>query len=99
MEETKMPIEIRETIVTPADDDHDIVEIHISDAPPDDESATFVVRILSKQRALATPTLAHLQRAAMKIAQDEMTALLRDLARELQQNGQALEPAPKNPRR
>lgn len=92
-----MSISIRETIVTPADADLDVVQLHISDAPPGDESATFVLRILAKQRGLRTPALAHLQREAMKIAQDALTFTLRDLAQELQQSGYGNQAPLRNP--
>jgi hypothetical protein len=99
MEKAKMPIEIRKTIVTPTDDDHDVIQLHISDAPPDDESATLVVQILVKQPAMLAPALGQLQRAAMSAAQDVLTPLLQALAKELQQNGLGLYPPPKNPQR
>jgi hypothetical protein len=98
MEEAKMPIEIRETIVTPADNDLDVVQLHISDAPPGDESATFVVHIQMKQRALQTPTLAQLQRVTMKAAQDALMPILQGLAQEMQKAGQGDAPF-KNPKR
>ncbi len=93
-----MPTEIRKTTVTPVDADHDVIELHISDAPLDDESATLVVQILVKQRAMLAPALGHLQRAAMKTAQDALMPLLQTLANELQQNGMGLYPPPKNPK-
>jgi hypothetical protein len=98
MEKAKMPIAIRETIVTPVDNDHDVVQLHISDAPPGDESATFVVRILAKRHALKVPTLAQLQRDAMKAAQDAMMPILQGLAKEMQQEGYG-DVGPKNPKR
>lgn len=94
-----MSIEIRETIVMPDDADHDVVQLHISDAASVDESATFDIRILVKTRALLMPTLGHLQRQAMATAQDALTPLLRRLAQEIQEAGYGLELPPKNPRR
>ena len=94
-----MPVAIRETIVTPADGDQDVVQLHISDAKLGDESATFVVRILAKVRPLKMPTMAHLQRQVMAMTQDALTPILRDLAREIQESGYGLDLPPKNPRR
>jgi hypothetical protein len=94
-----MPIEIRETIVTPCGGDQDAIQLHIADAAPDDESLTFQLRLLVKMRASRTPTLAHIQRMAMKLAQDALTPILQDLAREIQESGYGLELSPKNPRR
>jgi len=87
-----MPIEIRETIVTPCGGDQDAIQLHIADAAPDDESLTFQLRLLVKMRASRTPTLAHIQRIAL-------TPILQDLAREIQESGYGLELSPKNPRR
>ncbi len=84
-----MPIEIRETIVTPATDG-DVIQIHISDAPPGDESATFAVRILAKLPLVKTPAVAQLQREAIEITQGELSQLLQDLAIELQTAGLGL---------
>jgi hypothetical protein len=91
-----MPIEIRETIVTP-DASADVVQLRISDVPLDDESGSLQLTILAKLRPLKTPTLAHLQRAAMQNAQDALTHLLRFLAKELQESGYGIEPPPKTP--
>jgi hypothetical protein len=92
-----MPVAIQQTIVTPDADGHDVVQIHVSDAKLGDVSATLVVQILAKVRPLKTPTMAHIQRQVMEIAQDALSPLLRDLARELQEAGYGLHPAPKNP--
>jgi hypothetical protein len=94
-----MPIEVRQTIVTPGREGRDAIQIHISDAPPDDESATFVVRILATVDPLKTPTMAHIQRQVMSMAQDALTPLLRDLAKEIQDAGYGLALPPKHPRR
>lgn len=84
-----MSIEIRETIVTPAVDGN-VVQLRISDVPLGDESATFVLNIQAKLPLVQTPTLAHLQRAAMDLAQDALTPLLQKLAAQLQQAGYEL---------
>jgi len=92
-----MPIDIRETIVTPGVD-HDVVQLHISDAASEDESASFDLQILVKIRALKSPALGHLQRAAMAEAQDALTPILQRLAQELKESGYGLQAPPKNPR-
>lgn len=89
-----MPIEIRETTVTP-NATGCIIQLHISDAPPDDESAAFVLTISAKFPALQTPLLAQLQRAAMKAAQDALTPLLIELATELKEANQPIDPSRK----
>ena len=94
-----MPIEIRETTVAPFDDDNNVVQLYVSDVERGDASATLVVQILVKQRARLAPALAHLQRDAMKAAQDALDPLIQALARELQQNGFGLSTPPKNPKR
>lgn len=94
-----MAIEIRETNVISAGPDHDVVQLYISDAARDDEAATFVLQIHAKMRPLKVPTLAHVQRDVMARAQDALTPILRDLARELQEAGYGLAVAPKNPQR
>jgi hypothetical protein len=86
-----MPIEIRQTIVTP-DVSGSVVQLHISDVAPDDEGATFRLVLLAKLPAFQTPSLAHLQREAMKIAQDALTPLLQRLATDLKAGGQDLNP-------
>jgi hypothetical protein len=93
-----MPIQIRETIVTP-DATGDVVQLRISDAPLDDESASLQITILAKLRPLQTPTLAHLQRAAMETAQDALTPILTNLASELQQSGYGMHVAFKQPKK
>jgi len=94
-----MPIAIRETIVTPFDDDHDVIQLRISDAPLDDESASLQITILAKLRSLRSPTLGHLQRAAMTSAQDALTPILQALAQELTQSGYGLHLPPRQPAR
>jgi hypothetical protein len=93
-----MPIAIRETIVTPADD-HDVIQLRISDAPLDAESASLQLTILAKLRPLRTPALAHLQREAMAMAQDALTPILQELAKNLNEAGYGLHAPPKGPAR
>jgi hypothetical protein len=94
-----MPIEIRETTVSPAGEDLDVVQLHISDAAPDDEAATFVLKIHATVRPLRGPTLAHVQRQAMLAASEAITPIFQGLARQITNDGGALELPPKNPRR
>jgi hypothetical protein len=89
-----MPIEIRETIVTP-DVDGDLVQLHISDVAPDAEGATFRLQLLAKLPAYHTPRLAQLQREAMEMAQDALTSLRQKLANEITHDGMT----PLNPKR
>jgi hypothetical protein len=91
-----MPIEIRETIVTPGADS-DVVQLRISDAPLDDESATLRLTLLAKLPASHLPLLAQLQREAMRIAQDGMTNLLRVMATEIRKQDFPLAPMRKPP--
>jgi hypothetical protein len=88
-----MPVEIRETKVTPAASGS-VVQLYISDAPPDDESTTFVLRVLAKLPAYQAPVLAQLQRAVMKVAQNELTPLLQSLAAELKRSNHPIDPSP-----
>ena len=91
-----MPVEIRKTTITPVDVDHDAIKLYISDAPQDDESATLVLQILVRHRALLTPTLVHLQKEAMAFALDTLTPLIQSLAKETRVHG---DPPFKNPKR
>jgi hypothetical protein len=94
-----MPIAIQQTTVTPDADGQDVIVLHVSDAKLGDTSATLVVQIAAKVRPLKTPTLAHIQRQAMEIAQDSLTPLLTGLAREIQDSGYGLQLPPKSPNR
>jgi len=94
-----MPVAIRETIVAPADGDQDVIQLRISDVASTDESATFDLRILVKTRALLMPTLGHLQRQAMAVAEHSLAALQLQLAREINQAGYGLELPLRNPQR
>ena len=88
-----MAIEIRETIVTP-DATGDVVQLHISDAPQDDESATFVVQILAKLPPLEMPLVAQCQRETLKIAQDALSVILQKTAKQITSAGHDLDPRP-----
>lgn len=90
-----MPIELRETIVTP-DASGDVVQLRISDAPLGDEPAPFQLTILAKLPAYQAPALTQLQRAAMKMAKDALSELIQKLVAEIQQGGHPLEPRPKS---
>jgi hypothetical protein len=91
-----MSRDIRETTITPGAHG-DIVQIRISDAPLADESASFQLTILAKVKALQTPTVAHLQREAMKMAQETLTELLQNLMREIQASGYGAHLPPRQP--
>jgi hypothetical protein len=93
-----MPITIRETTITPGAG-HDVVQLHISDAPPDDESATLRLVLLAKIPSYQAPALGQLQRAAMKKAHDVLMALLPELAAELKKANVPVDPTPKRPDR
>jgi hypothetical protein len=86
-----MAVEIRETTVTPGGAS-DIVLLRLSDVPLDDASGSLQLTILAKLRPLKTPTLAHLQRQAMTVAQDALTPILQTLAKEIQEAGHNLQP-------
>jgi len=78
-----MAIEIRETIVTP-DADGLFVQLHISDAAPDDLAATFRLILRSKlPPPKTTPALAQLQRAALTNARAEIGRLFQSLGHQL----------------
>ena len=84
-----MPVTIRETTIL-AGDGFDVVQLHISDAAPDDEAATFVVKIHARLPQLPTPTVAHIQRQAMKAADDTLNRILQELAAEIKGAGYQL---------
>jgi hypothetical protein len=86
-----MPIEIRETIVTPVANGQ-VVQLHISDVPLDDEGGAFRLVLRAKLPSFRTPLVRQLQREAMKIAQDKMTDLLKNLASEIQKTELSPEP-------
>ena len=79
-----MPVEIRETTITPAQDGI-VVQLHISDAPPDDESVGIALQLTAKLPKSQNPLLAKVQRDAMKVAQEALSHLLRALADDARQ--------------
>lgn len=85
-----MSVEIRETMITHAQD-VDVVQLHISDALPGDESAEIVLRLTVPIPKNETIRVMHAQRDAMKIAQDHLSNLLRELATKLQNRGIAVQ--------
>ena len=90
-----MPIELRETVVTPTEDGGSVVQLHISDAPPDDESAAFVLNIVVKLLPYETPLLLHVQREAISKAQDALSPILQGMGRQITEvAGKPLNPIP-----
>ena len=89
-----MPVEIRETIITHAVSG-DEVQLHLSDSPRDDVDATLRMTIVAKVPPARNPALAHHQRAVIKLAQDALTPILKNLARELQEADLPLDPLPR----
>jgi hypothetical protein len=90
-----MPIEIRETIVTPTPRG-DLIQLHISDVAPDAEGATFRLVLLAKLPPLEPSLLAQMQRSAMTMAQDALTPILQRLAQEITERaGRPLNPNPR----
>jgi hypothetical protein len=89
-----MAIEIRETIVTP-DPTGDVVQLHISDAELGDENGSFRLVLRAKLPPFEVPALAQLQREAMGAAQDALTPLLTNLARQITESGRGLNPRPR----
>jgi hypothetical protein len=91
-----MAAEIRETIVTPADaSGAAVVQIQISDVPLPAEDAAIRLTLAVSVPGFEAPLLAQLQRAAMTIARDSLSALLQQLAQEIQQAGHSLNPTRK----
>jgi hypothetical protein len=91
-----MAIEIRETIVTPTVGG-DVVQLHISDAPLGDESASFVLTLQTTVEPFENPMLAHLQIEAMHYADEALTALGSHLHEDLKRQGYPLSPRPRVP--
>jgi len=79
-------ISIKQTTIT-SDGEFDTVQLHISDVPLEDTSARLRITISAKLRGMRTPSLAHLQGAAMTTAQDALTVIIRQLADELNEGG------------
>lgn len=66
---------IRETVLTPKGDGGVAVELHISDAPLDDEDAAFVLRLHVEIPPQQGDRLSQVQREALKVA----SQVIRDL--------------------
>ena len=78
-----MAEEIQRTTVTPTEDGS-VVQLHISDAPPDDESASFVLQLsVSLPRYKGALLFAQVQREAIRMAQDVLSHHLQELAQEI----------------
>jgi hypothetical protein len=87
---------IRETIVTPADaNGAAVVQIQISDVLLPVEDAAIRLTLAVSVPAFEAPLLAQMQRAAMEIARDTLSALLQQLAQEIQGAGHDLRPTQK----
>jgi hypothetical protein len=91
-----MAVEIQQTTVTRGTA-WDVVQLHISDAPPDDASASFALVLTTRVAKFEAPLQAQLQRVAMKRAADVLHDLLQRLAAEVRSTGLDLEPKQKKP--
>lgn len=89
-----MPIAIHRTTVT-AGKDGDVVQLHISDAPPGDASASFVLQVTVQIASLQSPLLAQVQREAMKQAEDVLQKLSQEAAKDIRWTELDLEPIKK----
>jgi hypothetical protein len=72
-----MNVEIHETIVT-TDGVEDVVQLYISDAEPDAESAKIVLRLTVSIPGFRSPLVAQLQRAALMEAQRHIQRLVQE---------------------
>lgn len=88
-----MSVEIRQSIVTPAIDGS-VVQLHISDAPPDDASASLRLILTVKLPSYEMPLLTQLQREVMSRVQAELTGLLQRGAQDIREGGFDLNPRP-----
>lgn len=86
-----MPVEIRETIVTP-ESDKDVVQLHISDARLGDESAEIVLRLTVPIPKSPVPLVAHVQRQAIEVASKVLSEHLLSLAKQIGRSGRDLDP-------
>ena len=91
-----MPVEIRETIVTPTEGG-DVVRLHISDAPPGDESATIALALTVQIPRSPAPLLAHVQRVAIDLASKVLSEQLQTLANQIGHGGRQLDPQKMDP--
>ena len=88
-----MDAEIRQTTVTPTEGGS-VVQLHISDRKPDDESASFVLQLsVSLPKYEEALLLAQAQREAMRTAQAVLSHHLETLARNIRATGANLKPA------
>ena len=80
-----MPVTIHQTTVTPTEGG-DVVQLYISDAPPEDEAAEIVLRFHVRiAKAETAEALERLQHRALKLATAHLGALMPDLARKAQE--------------
>lgn len=88
-----MAVEIRATNVT-HDADGDVVQLHISDAPLEDASASLLIVLTAKLRPMEAPALGHVQRETLILASQSIRDLINDLERVLKHQNYPLEPRP-----
>lgn len=94
-----MPVEIREVTATP-DAKGWVVRLQISDAPLRSESVpTFHLDLTALVPAYEMPLVAHLERAALKVAQEELTRLLQERMNAISGGNYERDPPVKRPRR
>jgi hypothetical protein len=79
-------ITIQETVVT-ATKSGQSVQLYISDAPRDSESAAIRLALTAPIRQMNQPLLAEVQRAALQAVRTVMSGLLQDLADEIKKAG------------
>ena len=87
-----MSIEIRECILTRGAGGGDVVQLHISDAPLGDSSASLALHLTITVPRLEAPLVLHLEREAMRIAHETLGRLLQESAHEITASGHGLEP-------
>jgi hypothetical protein len=74
-----MNVNIYQTSVTPIEDST-LVQLYISDKPPDTEGASIRLALTAKIPAYETSLLTELEREAIKLAADVLRILLQNLA-------------------
>jgi hypothetical protein len=84
-----MPMEIRQTIVTPDAKGTASVQLHISDAPLEDASAAFVLRLSARIPLRPGALLVEAQRAALVAAREAMSPFLQEMADEIRKSGRS----------
>jgi len=87
-----MDVEIQRTTVTPDARGYLVVELHISDAPPEDASASFVLALTVRLGPYESPAMAHVQREAVMLAQNALEALGTRLLQNLRNQNYPAEP-------